>query len=338
MYNEFFAKALELTEKDEPFAIAIVVNSDKPTSARPGDKAVITAEGTLHGWIGGSCALPTVIKEARKALSDGKARLIRLTTDPEKQVPRSGVLEMPMTCFSGGTLEIYIEPQHPVPRLMVIGGLPVAHALIRLGKVMDYRVIAVDPDAVPTQGAGEEHTHTQITDLNQISENITPFTYVVVASHGNYDEIALEQVLRSQAAYVALVASKTRLSAVQDYLLEQGLTEAELGALKCPAGLDIQAVQPDEIAVSILAEIIQRRRNRSEYPQAETPEAEQAVTAQPVEAIDPVCLMTVEIATAKYKYEYKGQMYYFCAPGCKRSFEKAPEQYMHAPNVTLHHP
>jgi xanthine dehydrogenase accessory factor len=236
-------------------------------------------------------------------------------------------------------LEIYIEPQHPVPRLMVIGGLPVAHALIRLGKVMDYRVIAVDPDTAPMQDVGEAPTHELITDLNQIAQNITPFTYVVVASHGNYDEIALEHVLRSKAPYVALVASKTRLSAVQDYLIGQGLTKEELSALKCPAGLDIQAVQPDEIAVSILAEIIQRRRNRSDYPQ--TTEAEpptQAVTAEPAEAIDPVCLMSVEIATAKYKSEYKGQMYYFCAPGCKRSFEKAPEQYLHAPNVTLHHP
>jgi xanthine dehydrogenase accessory factor len=338
MYNEFFAKALELTEKDEPFAIAIVVNADKPTSARPGDKAIVTAQGTLHGWIGGSCALPTVITEAKKALADGKARLIRLTTDPDQQVPRTGVMEMPMTCFSGGTLEIYIEPQHPVPRLMVIGGLPVAHALIRLGKVMDYRVIAVDPDAVPAQNASEEHTHELITDLNQIAPNITPFTYVVVASHGNYDEIALEHVLRSKAPYVALVASKTRLNAVQDYLKAQGLTQDELSALKCPAGLDIQAVQPDEIAVSILAEIIQRRRNRSEYPQIETAEPAQSVASEPTEAIDPVCEMTVEIATAKYKYEYKGQMYYFCAPGCKRSFEKAPELYLHAPNVTLHHP
>jgi xanthine dehydrogenase accessory factor len=302
---------------------------------------VITAQGTLHGWIGGSCALPTVITEAKKALADGRARLIRLTTDPEQQVPRSGVLEMPMTCFSGGTLEIYIEPQHPVPRLMVIGGLPVAHALIRLGKVMDYRVIAVDPDATPTQHADDQLNHELITDLNQIAQNITPFTYVVVASHGNYDEIALEHVLRSKAPYVALVASKTRLSAVQDYLIGQGLTQAELSALKCPAGLDIQAVQPDEIAVSILAEIIQRRRNRSEYPQvaeAESSQSATADTAQPTHAIDPVCEMTVEIATAKYKSEYKGQMYYFCAPGCKRSFEKAPELYLHAPNVTLHHP
>src|SRR5262249_19610777 len=111
---EFFARALELSRKDEPFAVAVVVNAEKPTSAKPGAKAIITREGALYGWVGGSCALPTVISEAKKALADGHSRFIRLTPDPEDQVPRPGLLDMPMTCFSGGTLEIYIEPQQPV--------------------------------------------------------------------------------------------------------------------------------------------------------------------------------------------------------------------------------
>src|SRR5579862_7205299 len=232
MYGEFFTKAFELASKEEPFAIAIVVRAEKPTSAKPGDKAIITAQGALHGWVGGSCALPTVVKEAKKAMADGQSRLIRLTPNPREQAPREGLIDLPMTCFSGGTLEIYIEPQHPLPRLMVVGSLPIAHALIRLGKAMNYHVMAVDPDAGDSakEDSGADEL---ITELERIPAKITPLTYVVVTTHGNYDEVALEQALRSKAAYVALVASKTRLKSVREYLTAQGLTPEQLEVLKC---------------------------------------------------------------------------------------------------------
>lgn len=156
-------------------------------------------------------------------------------------------MDLPMTCFSGGTLEIYVEPQLPPTRLMVIGSLPVAQALVRLGQAMNYHVIAVDPDHA---GAGMTHADEIITDLKQIGGKITPLTYIVVASHGHYDELALEYALRSSAAYVALVASKTRAAAVLAYLRGQRLNEAEMSRLKYPAGLDIQALRGDEIALS----------------------------------------------------------------------------------------
>ncbi|MBE7556874.1 MAG: YHS domain-containing protein [Anaerolineales bacterium] len=375
MYDEFFSKAHELLSEGKPFATAIVVRAEKPTSAKPGDKAIVTPEGVMHGWIGGSCAQPTVIQEAMRALADGEPRLIRLSTDPQKET-RAGLIDLPMTCFSGGTLEIYIEPQLPPTRLMVIGSLPVAQALARLGQAMNYHVVAVDPD---TGGAGMAGADEVLTDLKKIKDKITALTYIVVASHGHYDELALESALRSKAAYVALVASKTRAVAVLEYLRRQGLTEAELARLKYPAGLDIQALRGDEIALSIMAEIVQRRRNAEPIElQALLPEPEPAeaidlvcgmsvLTAgaehraeyhgqmfyfccagcqesfeqnpeqylsQPVpsgEAIDPVCGMTVDIASAKYMSEYQGQLYYFCAPGCKLSFDKAPQKYVGIP-------
>jgi xanthine dehydrogenase accessory factor len=329
MYDEFFTKAHELLNQGVPFAIAIVVRAEKPTSGKPGDKAIVTPSGVMHGWIGGSCAQPTVIQEGLKALAEDEPRLIRLSTQPEREVGRAGLIDLPMTCFSGGTLEIYIEPQFPLPRILVVGNLPVAQALAQLGKAMSYRVIAVDPD---NQGAGMPADEV-VTELKQMAEKITPFSYVVVASHGQYDELALEYALRSKAAYVALVASKTRAAAVLDYLRGQGLSEEELGRLKYPAGLDIQARRGDEIALSIMAEIVQRRRTAEPF-ELETLLAGVNLSASPTEAVDPVCGMTVQIEGAEYQIERKGQIFYFCCEGCKAAFEQNPDQYLDKPTPT----
>jgi xanthine dehydrogenase accessory factor len=324
MDNEFFSKAHQLLTEGTPFATAIVVRAEKPTSAKPGDKAIVTPDGVMHGWIGGSCAQPTVIQEAAKALADGDPRLIRLSTDPQKEA-RAGLIDRPMTCFSGGTLEIYIEPHLPPTRLMVIGSLPVAQALARLGQAMNYHVVAVDPD---TAGAGMAQADEVLTNLKHIRDKITPLTYIVVASHGHYDELALEYALRSKAAYVALVASKTRAAAVLEYLRGQGLTDTELARLKYPAGLDIQALRGDEIALSIMAEIVQKRRNAEPIDiTALLPEG----APSPAEAIDPVCGMTVQTAEAEHQSEYKGQLFYFCCGGCKDSFEQNPDKYLAQP-------
>jgi xanthine dehydrogenase accessory factor len=206
--------------------------------------------------------------------------------------------------------------------------------------------------------AGENATRERFPHADRVAEfdaaqlTFTPQTYVVVASHGNYDEPALEAALRSEAAYVALVASRKRRDAVLDYLRGSGLTEAQLARLRCPAGLDFGAVTPEEIALSVLAEIVQLRRRGTlliagshVHPagvqpsnlQPSTPPlpdsilamraAAHKVTPGPGEAVDPVCHMLVEIATAKWKSEFRGEWYYFCAPGCKRTFEKNPEQF-----------
>lgn len=328
MRDEFFSKASDFFSKGVPFATAVVVRAEKPTSARPGDKAIVTPEGVMHGWIGGSCAQPTVIQEAMKALAEGRPRLIRLSTDPDRHAPREGLIELPMTCFSGGTLEIYIEPHLPPPRLMIVGSLPIAQALARLGKTMSYHVIAVDPD---TGGAGLPEADEVVTDLGQIPGKITPLTYVVVASHGHFDELALEHTLRSNAAYVALVASKARAAAVLEYLAAQGLGPEELARLKYPAGLDIQAAEGDEIALSIMAEIVQRRRNAGPIDVESLLARVEPGPPPPAEAIDPVCGMTVRIEEAAFQTEHGGQTYYFCCEHCQTTFAAAPEKYLTQP-------
>ncbi|MBX3059530.1 MAG: XdhC family protein [Anaerolineae bacterium] len=361
MYDDFFAKAHELVQAGAAFVTAVVVRSEKPTSGKPGDKAIITADGVMHGWIGGSCAQPTVVKEALNALRADEARLIRLSTEPEAQEARDGLLDLPMTCFSGGTLEIYLEPQQPRPRLLVVGALPVAQALVTLGKAMNYQVIAVDVD-----GGGEALADADmvLTSLDEVVGQLRPYTYIVIATHGNYDELALTKILPAQPTYVGLVASPKRAEAVRDYLRMQGITETELLPLKAPAGLDIQARRGDEIALSIMAEIVQRRRSAElldlalfkgetavEATAVEATEDEgcscgcggesksdevielavlQPATAVPIAlntkvatAIDPICGMTVEITTAKYTFAHEGTTYYFCCAGCQATFQKS---------------
>lgn len=320
MFDDFFAKAYELSRLGVPFATATVVRAEAPTSGKPGDKAIITLDGTMYGWIGGSCAQPTVIREALKVLRADESRFIRLSPNPLEQPPRKGLTDMPMTCFSGGTLEIYIEPQQPRPRLIVIGALPVAQTLATLGKQMSYHTIVVDP---AHHGDPPPYADELLTELTAIAAHVTPLTAIVVATHGQYDELALEQALATNAGYIGLVASPRRAAAVREYLADLGLSDEQLQRVKAPAGLDIHARRGDEIALSIIAEIIQQRRAQPEIAWPAAP-----AVAAPASAIDPVCGMAVTIAGAKYIYDYQGTTYYFCCPGCKTTFRKAPEQYL----------
>jgi len=321
MDSNLLKHAAELSGAGTAFAVATVVRAEKPTSAKPGANAIVTADGVLNGWVGGSCAQPTVVREALKALQDGQPRFVRLCP-PEKMghAPQEGVIEVTLTCASGGTLEVYIEPHLPRPHLVVVGHLPIAEALIVLGKDLGYEVTVMGLDVSPNRFSHADRAIDHL-DFSQIRS--APNTFVVVASHGNYDEDALSHALKTEAAYVALVASKKRAETVVQYLREDGLTEEQLARLKYPAGLDIGALAPEEIALSILAEIVQMRRLA---PVTQIPLT--APASVPAEAVDPVCGMTVEIATARYTTEHAGQLYYFCAAGCKRSFEKDPEKYL----------
>lgn len=310
-----------LRQKGQAFSLATVVRVEKPTSARSGAKAIITEDGTLTGWIGGSCAEPNVKREAAKALRDGQPRLLRLCP-PEKMgtAPQDGVTELKLTCMSGGTLEIYIEPYLPQPQLLLIGSQAVAASLAALGKDLEYSVTILG------DGISREMFPTAdrvITGLDFSRLEVTPYTYAVVASHGNYDEPALEALLTSPAAYIGLVASRKRTQGILEYLRQDGFTEEQIARLKNPAGIDLGAVTPREIAVSILAEIIQCQRRR-QVVYDDLPAAE----AEPETALDPVCGMTVEIAAARFTASHEGARYYFCSPSCQHSFEKSPESFL----------
>ena len=327
MQTDFYDQVQTLRNTGNPFAIATVVRAEKPTSAKVGAKAIITEDGALSGWIGGSCAEPTVKREAKKALQDGMPRLIRLCP-PEKlgKAPQEGVIEIPLTCISGGTLEIYIEPQLAQPHLIVIGHLATAEALVRLGKGLGWRLSLMGLDVTHERFPGADYIFDHL-DFSRVT--VTKNTFIVVASHGNYDEDMLVAALQSQAPYVALIASKTRSKAILQYLNESNLTKAQIARLKYPAGLDLGAVTPEEIALSILAEIIQRSRQAQVVvEQAETDLTNHLTTEESLQAKDPVCGMLVEISSAHFTSKYGGKTYYFCAAGCKRSFDKEPGRYV----------
>lgn len=330
MFDDYFALAHRLVSEGRPFATAAVVRAERPTSARPGDRAIVTADGVLHGWIGGSCAQPAVVAAALAAIADGRPRLVRLSPDPDADPAPEGYEEFPMTCFSGGTLDVYIEPQHPQPRLVIVGDLPVAQALARLGKAMSWRVLAVVGESGGEAMAEADEVRT---DLGAIGEWATPWTAVVVATHGHFDEPAVAAALRTPAPYVALVASRKRAGEVAAYLDSEGL-EAERGRLRSPAGLDIGARRGDEIALSIVAEIVRDRgaAERVGEPAGETATAEGTVIqGAPAVAIDPVCGMEVTITPTTPSAEHAGERHYFCCSGCAAEFTRAPESYRVAP-------
>ena len=251
MFDVFFHKANELNARGQPFAMAIVVRSEPPISGKPGDKAIIQADGSIFGWIGGGCTQPVIVKEAKKALKDGKPRLVRIT--PERTVAQNGVEQYAMTCHSGGTLDIYIEPVMPKPQLVILGKSVVAQTLARLGHVLNYHVVVIAPDAAPALFPGTDALSTQI-DLSPL--NLTAQTYVVVSTQGEHDEAALAEVLKHDLPYVAFVASKKKAEQVFQQLKDDGTSAERLAQIKVPAGLDIKAHTSEEIAVSILAEII----------------------------------------------------------------------------------
>ncbi len=325
MTFDFFGLAHRLREQGEPFATATVVRAERPTSGKPGDRAIVTLTGELYGWIGGSCAAPTVIRESLAALADGESRLIRLSSEPEDQALREGITDLSMTCFSGGTMEIFIEPNPPRPRLVVVGEQAVARALAALGTAMGYEVVAVG-------GAGELAPGVaSLAGPEAIGGRVHALTSVVVASHGEGDEVALEHALESAAPYVGLVASPKRAESIRKYLKVRGIPEERLSALHAPAGLDLNAREPEEIALSILAQIVQLRRTTARFDwrgAGEAADAPPSARRAPETAVDPVCGMTVSIAGAVHVHEHDGAPYYFCCGGCLAKFAAEPERYL----------
>lgn len=355
-FHDFFERAHALRTAARPFATAVVVRAEKPTSAKPGDRAIVTLDGTLEGWVGGACAQQTVIRESLAALADNQPRLIRLSVEAAPDAAAQGRIDLPMTCFSGGLLEIHIQPNLPPARLLIIGHSPIGRALEALGAAMGYDVRTVSAGPV----AGDLHTSTD--ELGALADAMTPETYVLVSTSGHHDEAALAAVLRLSALrtiggtaplpagesaplpaggtaplpagesaprYIGVVASRKRFGAVREYLLAEGFDEAALARVKAPAGLDIGARLPEEIALSILAEIVERRRTSQDKIDWGVGEA-QAAAVQAHVAIDPVCGMEVDVACAQHIHEHAGQSYYFCCGGCRKRFAADPGAYLKA--------
>lgn len=315
-------RARELSQRGEAFALATVVWRRGPSSGKEGCRAVITASGQVFGFIGGACAEPVVVREARHILAEGVPRLVFLGTPDELEsvAVREGISYVPMSCQSEGALEIYIEPVVPKTYLVVIGRSPMVEALVEMGQAIGWRTVLVDPDG----GTAESHPSAQhvISTLDLKAAGVDERSLVVVATQGHHDEEAVEQALIAGPAYVGLVGSRPRAKSVLEFLESRGLSKETLARVKVPAGLDLGRVSHREIAVGVLAELVKLRASGelAKGVSAELPEI--------TEAIDPVCGMTVEVGTAKHTVDHEGITYYFCAPGCARAFKKDPADFI----------
>jgi xanthine dehydrogenase accessory factor len=297
-------RAQDLAARRSPFVIATVVRVQRPASVAPASVGLVQADGTIEGFIGGVCAQHSVRLYSLTAIESGEPLLLRILPgdgdaardDPdatEELSREDGAVTVRNPCLSGGAIEIFLEPVLPVPRVLVAGDSPIVAALRTLGPELGFEIVAARDiaDGVLTPAPDD--------------------LALVVAAHGQ-DEIAvLRAGLETGLPYVGLVASPTRGEAVTGELRADGIAEERLAALETPAGIDIGARTPAEIALSILARIIEVRRGES--------------VRTPASAVDPVCGMTVVLAGDTLSLEHRGETVYFCSAGCRRKFEERRE-------------
>jgi len=300
----------ELRAAREPFVYATVVRAAAPTSVRPGDSALVLADGTIEGFVGGVCAQASVRLHAIRVMETGDSLLLRLVPGgpahpDDDPLASDGVVVVNNPCLSGGALEIFIEPQLPAPRIAVAGGTPIARALATVARAVGYDVVTGEPDEV------EPHA----TDAA-----------MVVASHGTDEEIALSRALDAGVGYVGLVASPRRGRAV---LASLDVPEALRDQVHTPAGLDIGARTPAEVAVSILAQIVAERTAGHAASDAGCSEVAAPAPPSPLAvtrvgplatAIDPVCGMEVVADEATLHLDVDGERHWFCCAGCRATF------------------
>jgi xanthine dehydrogenase accessory factor len=304
-------------KRNQPYVIATVVWRRAPSSGKPGSKALIDADGKVSGWLGGACAEPAVVREARSALADGKPRLMSLGPGDELGAEtRRDVVRVPVSCQSEGALEIFLEPVLPAPELVAIGRSPAVDALVAMARELGWRTVIVDDG-----GSAADHPAADrvLTELDLAAVPVGERSLVVVATQGHYDEPALEQALSLGPAYVGLVASHTRAESVLASLRDRGVDAESLGRVRAPAGLDLGRIDHEEIAVAILAELVALRAAR---PSAGAREAMPADD----DLVDPVCGMEVGVES-HHRVTHRGLEYRFCSAGCAASFEADPDRY-----------
>jgi len=321
---EILKQAAELERRGQEFALATVVWRQGPSSSQQGARAIITADGELHGWIGGACAEPVVIREAQQVIAQRTPRLLLLGSPDQfgAAIPE-GMTVVPISCQSEGALEVYIEPVVPAPHLVIVGRSPMAHTLAGMARALNWRTDLVEGEDFTAAAAHEG-------------------SMVIVATQGHGDEEAVEQAVAARPAYLGLVGSRRRGAAVLGYLADRGLPAAQLDRVHVPAGLDLGHISHQEIAVAILAELVQLRASGAlagaagaasirKTPAAlasTTPAAAPAGRTEPAEAADPVCGMTVAAAAASHPLAHDGVTYYFCCTGCRKKFELDPAAYV----------
>jgi xanthine dehydrogenase accessory factor len=308
-------QAADLSRRGEEFALATVVWRQAPSSGQIGSRAIITAAGQLYGWIGGACAEPVVLREAARVIESREPRLLFLgTTDAPMSGLPEGMLYVPMSCQSEGALQIYVEPVVPALDLVVVGGSPMTTTLADLARTLGWKARVIEAAELS-------------------SADLTERSIVVIATQGHGDEEAVATSVNAAPLFVGLVASRKRGETVLAYLAERGVPQHLLDRVSTPVGLDLGRTSHQEIAVAVLAELVQRRAAgeltvRSTTSGAATPVAASSVVERAVETIDPVCGMTVDVSPKNHPVDHDGTTYYFCCVRCSDSFAADPQRYL----------
>jgi xanthine dehydrogenase accessory factor len=288
-------RAKELAERREPFVRATVVRAQHPTSAHAGDTAVVRENGEIDGFVGGNCVEASVREYSLRALATGEPILLRVVPGEPSHVHEEGAIEVANPCLSGGAVEIFLDPQIPPVRVVVVGATPVAQALAVLGAGLGMMVELTDGASAAPRADDAA---------------------LIVASHGKDEEPALEAALHAGVPYIALVASETRGTAV---LASLSVDKEQRSRVHSPAGLQLGARTPSEVALSILAQLVAERATKG--PAATAPARAHAT------AIDPVCGMSVAAVEATLHVERDGVTTYFCSGGCRTAFLADPGRY-----------
>jgi xanthine dehydrogenase accessory factor len=337
--KEILLRGAVLEKAGTPFVLATVVRAVSPASAKPGAKAIVGHDGVIQGWVGGGCAQPAVLKSAKQALQDGQPRLIRISPTKEGN-QEAGIIDIGMSCHSGGTLEIFIEPVLPRPLLAILGSSPTAQALSGLAPRVGFAV------TVACHGA-ERHAFPDAEeviagfDLGTLSAD--RHVFVVVATQGQRDIAALEAALATGAEDIAFVASARKLGKLRDDLGRRGHRLERVAAIHAPAGLEIGAVTPEEIALSVLAGVVRARRCGQGTATRVASESTEGVVARgccgdampaatnlDANCVDPVCGMSVVKLDAAHCADFEGVAYYFCSAVCHHKFVESPGAYLDA--------
>lgn len=318
--ENLFEQLEELRGKEQNAAVAVVVNRQAPTSGKPGDKALITEEGEVLGWIGGGCTKGIVIKEAMASLKDQKPRLVKIAPGSEDKTDQQGVKTYNMMCQSEGSVEVYIEPMMAPSKVFIFGRSHIAKALCEIGAVSGYEMTVIS-DLSEHEMFPNARKFSSFTDFDL--QEIKARDFVVVCTQGEDDEKSLKAAVSSEANYVSFVSSRKKANSIFMALKRQGVPIEDLAQVKTPAGLDLNAKTPQDVAISILAQIVQEKQSvASEKDKApDRPMKEDLY-------INPVCKIPVQKSTAKHILEYEGEKVYFCCDGCKDSFEKEPQAYL----------
>ena len=319
MYNDLIDQISKYMGQGEEFAVAHVIWREAPSSGKPGDKAIILKDGTIIGWIGGGCVKGIAVKEAREAIRENRSRLVRIDPD-EGNSEDSSHKTYRMTCHSGGTMELFIEPITPNPQLIIVGKSNIARALSKLAIATNLRVHVLSNDVHKGMFPGVNNIHDRV-DFSKI--NIDKNTFIVVSTQGEDDEESIRKALETNCNYVGFISSLRKSVKIKEYLEQTELSTNRINELKIPVGMDINAKLPEEIAISILAEIVQLFRDPNRKEDQETDTAINDDTY-----INPVCRVAVSKKDAKHVLEYGAHTVYFCCDGCKVSFDTEPEKYI----------